>query len=370
MNSTAPSYGSAIMRDVVGRLLEVEADVVVTVTAPLDRRRPGSDEDRIRIRNLLTDARAQVLASADASQAESLLDRLDAAAADVELDAGAQGFVIVVTSELVETHLLPFPVAEAVTVGATPATRFLIQGLRRSPRYRLLVVSDRATRLFEAVRDDVVEVVTHGFPLSTDIVRRDRRAIAGRFARPTGRDDKEQWRNFYRTVDRALTEASVGDPLPVVLAGVNNSTSLFLEVSRNASLVIGRLDGAHDRDNTHQLGRAAWPILRDHLKARRREVVAELGDALHAGHAVVGIDDVWQSARQGRGRLVVVEEDFRGQPSREIDGGLVPAASAAPEVLVDPVDELIEHVIRSGGSAEFVARDALAGLGRIGLLLR
>ena len=53
--------------------------------------------------------------------------------AEVELDAGAQGVVIVVTSELAETHLLPFPVAEAVTVGATPATRFLVQGLRRSP---------------------------------------------------------------------------------------------------------------------------------------------------------------------------------------------------------------------------------------------
>ena len=46
------------------------------------------------------------------------------------------------------------------------------------------------------------------------------------------------------------------------------------------------------------------------------------------------------------------------------------AASAAPDVMVDPVDELIEHVIRSGGSAEFVAPNALVGLGRIGLLLR
>ena len=213
-------------------------------------------------------------------------------------------------------------------------------------------------------------MVTHGFPLSADIVRRDRRAIAGRFARSPGRDDKEQWRNFYRTVDQALTDASGDDPLPIVLAGVNSSTSLFLEVSRNAHLVIGRLDGAYDRASTHQLGRAAWPILREHLKARRREVVADLSDALHAGEAVVGIDDVWQYARQGRGRLVVVEEDYRAQPSREVDGRLVPAASAAPDVMVDPVDELIEHVIRSGGSAEFVAPNALAGLGRIGLLLR
>ena len=85
MNSTVPIHGGAssrlpTMRDVVGRLLRVEAEVVVTITAPLDRRRPGNDEDRIRIRNLLTDARIQVLATGDATRAETQPNQLDAAA--------------------------------------------------------------------------------------------------------------------------------------------------------------------------------------------------------------------------------------------------------------------------------------------------
>jgi hypothetical protein len=36
----------------------------------------------------------------------------------------------------------------------------------------------------------------------------------------------------------------------------------------------------------------------------------------------------------------------------------------------DPVDEIIEHVVRFGGSAEFVGSGAMVHLGRIGLLLR
>jgi hypothetical protein len=262
-------------------------------------------------------------------------------------------------------------VREAVAVATTPATRYLVQGLRRSPRYRVLVVSEHAARLFEAIRDDLVEVRSHGFPFEADIVPRDRRAVAGRFALAPGRDDKELWRTFFRQVDEALTEVSRDDELPLVLAGVRSSTALFEEVSRNARLVVDRLDGAYEQATAHGLGEAAWPLMREQLRQRRRDAVAAVVESLHAGKAVTGLDEVWRYAREGRGRLLVVEEDYRAVPSREVDGRLVAAEGAgAGDVMDDPVDELIEHVLRAGGTVEFVAPDALAGHGRVGLVLR
>ena len=41
------------MHNVVDKLLNLESDLVVTITAPLERRRPGNDEDRIRLRNVV-----------------------------------------------------------------------------------------------------------------------------------------------------------------------------------------------------------------------------------------------------------------------------------------------------------------------------
>lgn len=358
------------MFDVVTKLLSVEADLVVTITAPLDRHRPGNHVDRIRLRNLVAEAKTKILAIDDGNGAAPLLRQLDGAADRVDIGAGAVGFVVVATADMAETHLLPFPVGEAVSVASTPATRYLIQGLRRSPRYRLLVVSDRATRLYEGIRDDLLEVTHHGFPFTADVVPRDLRAIAGRFARKPDGDDKEQWRNFYRRVDQALTDASRDDPLPIVVAGVDVSTARFDSVSDNAPLVIGRISGAHEDATAHRLGHKAWPLLREHLQALRCKVIEELGEAVHAQRAVSGIDEVWQFAREGRGRLLVVEEDYHAAPAREIDGRLIWAHESALDVMKDPVDELIEHVIRAGGTVEFVACGSLAQLGRVGLFLR
>lgn len=148
------------------------------------------------------------------------------------------------------------------------------------------------------------------------------------------------------------------------------STTLFEDVSSNAQHVIGRISGAHEEATGHDLGEKAWPILREHLKEQRQQAIADLTTAVHAQTAVAGIDEVWQFAREGRGRVLVVEEDYQAEPAREVDHRLVPANEDDTDTMDDPVDELIEHVVRAGGDVEFVANDSLARLGRVGLMVR
>jgi hypothetical protein len=359
------------MREFVETLLKLESAPAVTVTVALDPRGPGR-EYQIRLRNLVADARRRIEAMPDKALADQLLIRLDEARRQLDLPPGAKGIVLVATPEYAEARAVQFPVRDDVVIGPTPATRYLVQGLRRSPRYRALVLSDRGTRLFECDRDTAVEVRAHGFPMAQRITPRDRRAVAGRFALPTGRDGKEPWRRFYRNVDRALTEATRHDPLPLVLVGVRRSTRLFRDLSAHAARVVGFVDGAYDELGARAVAVKVWPVMRAELQRRRATVAAELAEAAGRGGAVTGMEAAWQLGREGRGRLLVVEEDYRAEPSVEVDGRLAGAADSPGgfDVLEDPVDELIEHVVRAGGTVEFLARDALADFDRIGLFLR
>lgn len=371
LQGVAPDERNAVF-DKISPLLEVRGDPAVSIVMPLDTRRPGNDRDRIRLRNLHAEARHQVLEWYTGREAKAVLDRLDAAVAAVDLLRPGLGVAVFATRDLAAAHMTPFPVHEAVAVDSTLLTRSLIQGLRRSPRYRVLVVSEKRTRLFEGVREQLVEVDDGGFPLRSGLTRVDRRAVAGRFALEGSGDDREALRTFYRSVDVAVRDVCRQDPLPLVLAGVERSVARFEEVAgTHGQEVIGRVHGNHVFLSPHELGAITWPVVRHYLRRRRRAAVTALVKAVGEGRAVTGIDEVWSLAGQGRGSLLVVEEDYRHEPSVLKDSRLVLApVPVGPDVITDPVDEVVETVVRLGGSVEFVPSQRLGELGRIGLLLR
>jgi len=75
---------------------------------------------------------------------------------------------------------------------------------------------------------------------------------------------------------------------------------------------------------------------------------SELNQALGEQRVVSSIGEVWRLANEGRGRLLLVEEDFH-YPAQVDETGmhLRPDGDAsAPNVIDDAVDALIETVLR------------------------
>ena len=147
----------------------------------------------------------------------------------------AQGLAILVTPDDGQLLHLPFAVVEQVVVDRTFATRQLLDGIARNPRYRVLVLDGHHARMFQGEGQRLVEVRAHGFPVHVeppheqDTPQKDF---------PIHEEaEREEHRIVYRAVDDALDAACRVDPLPVVVTGAERELVLFEEITAHGEPV-------------------------------------------------------------------------------------------------------------------------------------
>jgi hypothetical protein len=354
--------------DDVDELREPRGYPAVSILAPVQRHRPGNPEDPIRLRHLADEARRRLRAELGPRDSAVIIRRLDEAMASIDLSRPLEGIAVFVAPD--ETHVLDldFMVPDRVEIDETFATRDLVRGLTRTPRYRLLALGEKPTRLFEGRATVLAEKRGHGFPCFVEGARGEPLASGGVPVHSSRSDSQRQ--AFFRRVDQVLGAATSDDPLPVVVAGTERDLAFFDAVTAHRSSIIGRFAGNYEETPPDGLARLAAPFVERYEARWRAALVAELVEAIGAGLGLVGIKPVWDAAFAGRVRVLFAEDDFV-YPARVVDGRLEPAGDLdSSEVIDDVVDELIELVLDERGDVVIVDAGELALHGPIAALLR
>ncbi|MGZ6964985.1 MAG: baeRF3 domain-containing protein [Acidimicrobiia bacterium] len=352
----------------LGDLRALHAYPAVSILLPLQRHRPGNPEDPLLLRSLADEAAGRVRRELDPSTSSEIVARLDDAIAAVDWHDPSEGLAMYVAPGESRLLALPFAVAPRVAIGQRFATRELVRGVEQRPRYRVLALGEKPTRLLEGQGSVLAESRAPGFPCFVEGAHGEPLASGG-FQVHSSRSE-EQHREFFRLVDDALGAAADADPVPLIVAGTQRDLAYFDEVTRHAPWVAGRVEGNFEDASPAQLGRLVAPLVDGHVASQRAATIANLVEAVGTGRAVVGIKPAWVAARAGRARTLVVEDDFV-YPAREVDGGLEPVGDpAGPGVFDDAVDELIDIVLASGGDVVSVEAGRLGEHGPVALLLR
>ncbi len=94
------------------------------------------------------------------------------------------------------------------------------------------------------------------------------------------------------------------------------------------------------------------------------------GDARGRRSYAAGLDEVWQNARDGRVRLLAVEENYRATVRDNAGDHLVPAMSGDLDAREDIVDEIVEQCLETGADVRFVPDGTLGDATGIAGILR
>ncbi|MEV5145634.1 chemotaxis protein [Streptomyces sp. NPDC052727] len=342
----------------------------VSVLTPTHRRERGSGQDPVRLRNALTEARRR-LESDPAVTRERRADvvaQLDRALAEVDLTHAEDGLVIFAAPGEHQVWSLARPVPERVVLSDTFLTRNLVAAHTAERPYWVLSVSADRVTLWSGGPDRVVEDHLGGFPLE----RRRENFDAERQMRigdlpSTFRD--EGTRQFLREADTAMGTVLREEPRPLYVMGEQAALSLLDEVGSVAKSAVHVPHGGLGHAGPDAVWQALRPVLAEESRKDTTAVVKELTSARGHRTYAAGLDELWQSAREGRVRLLAVEENFRATV-RDLGEHLMPAEPGDLDARDDIVDEIVEQCLETGAEVRFVPDGTLGDAHGIAGVLR
>ncbi len=340
----------------------------VSILLTTHRTSPDNKRDPILLKNLATEATDRLVELLGKRDAGPMIRKLEAQVAAIDLRHTLDGMAIFVSDAHAGVYLLPVPLVPRVIIDDTFATRDLVFAMNRSPRYWVLALSEQPTRLFEGVRETLVEVRGGGFPMVHG-------GPGGSTALPKLIDkskyEDEHHQQFFRRVDQALAKFTKADPLPICVVGVERWLSHYRSVTSHKDIV-ATVTGNHDQTPAHDLGKLVWPAVRDALSVKRQRALDALDAAIGAQRFASGLGEAWRRAQEGRGDLLLVEQDYHQAARLDAAAGQLHlvAADDPSANMADAVDDLIELVLAKQGNVVFVDDGVLEGHQRVALTLR
>jgi Bacterial archaeo-eukaryotic release factor family 3 len=342
-----------ICRSELKRLQDRKDFPAVSLLAPTHRTAPANRRDRIVVKNLLAEGLARLHGEFKKREVAPLVRNLDRLVDRVDWEHALDGLALFASREVATAIQLPFRVKARFVIDATFATRDLVFALNRAPHYRVLVLTERPTRLFDAMTTVLTEVTTRPFPMVHTGPGGASRLPGGRGVNASAVRD-EAHREFFRKVDAALAALQKEEHLPVVLVGVERYLAFYQEVTKDPDTIVGAVAGSHDRPSPGALGKLVWPVFKAGNTLRRTRALARLHEAVSLNRHASGIDQVWRAAFDKRCQTLLVETTFEHSADLSATGDrLLPYTGRGPASLDDAVDELIERVIADGGDVFF-----------------
>ncbi|MFJ8789936.1 chemotaxis protein [Streptomyces sp. NPDC102462] len=326
----------------------------VSVLTPTHRREPDNTQDPVRLRNVLAEAKKQLESDPAVTRERraDVVDQLDRALTEIDLAHSEDGLVIFAAPGEHQVWSLARSVPERVVLSDTFLTRNLVSARAAERPFWVLSVSADHVTLWNGAGDRVVEARAWGFPLfrNRENFDAERQERIGDFP-STFRD--EDTRHFMREADIAMTAVLREHPRPLFVTGEQAALSLLDEVGGVAREAVHIAHGGLANNTPEAVWQAIRPVVDAEAAKAADRVARELDAARGRKEFAAGVDEVWQNAREGRVRLLAVEENYR-VTVRDDGDHLVPAESGDLDAREDVVDEIVEQCLETGADVRFV----------------
>jgi hypothetical protein len=321
------SHMNVLTRNNLNLLMAVHKGPCVSVFMPMHRSGPETQQDPIRLKNLIREAEEHLIARGlHAPKAKGLLEKAEKLLQDgLSHKHQSDGLAMFLSPEVFHYYLLPFVFEELVIVADRFHIKPLLPLLSGDGRYFVLALSQNKVRLLQSTHYSVSELDPGDVPENLAETLRDNdswkelqmhSSIPGKgklsaITHGDEGDNKENIQRYFRRIDKGLHELLKNERAPLVLAGVGYLHPIYKEVNSYPHLIVEGIAGNPEQLSAAELHEQAWTIVRPHFQKAQQEAVDQYKEFSGSERTSNRIRKIIPAAYHGRIELLFVLPDLQ-----------------------------------------------------------
>ncbi|MDI6816881.1 MAG: hypothetical protein QME41_06800 [Actinomycetota bacterium] len=368
----------SLINDYLAGYFETHEPPCLSLYQPTHRYQPESSQDLIRFRNLLKVMEESLRQRYPTREVQPLLEPFQALAEDHDFWSHTlDGLAVLGAAGMFRAYRLQRQVGELVVVADSFHTKPLMRIVQSADRYQVLGLNRHEVRLFEGNRDALDEVEpAKGVPrtlteaLGEELTEPQQTVVSygtggaepATYHGHSAKQDEEDIdaERFFRAVDRAVLEHhSRPSGLPLLLAALPDSSSLFRQVSRNPFLLAEGIDIHTGALPIDVLRDRAWQVVEPHYLARLAALVEAFGEASSKGLGAGELAAVGEAAAGGKVATLLIEAERQVPGRLDAETGRIDFDELVNPDVDDLLDDLGELVLKMGGQVVVVPAEKM-----------
>jgi hypothetical protein len=321
-------------RDNLNGLMEEREGPCISIFMPAHRTSAGTQQDKIRFKNLLKEAEAKLAAMAQ----EGLDPQEFLGPANRLLEENSfwqhqiEGLAVFVSPEVFENFRVPISFLELVVAADRFHLKPLLPLLSHNGKFYILALSQNEVHLYRCARDQVKELKSESIPsnIREALKYHDREKqlqfhtgtpeAGGRSGRRAamfhghgaGTDDtKDRIISFFRRIDSGIQEVLSEENAPLVLAGVDFLLALYRKANSYTGLYEEGITGNPEGFNAKELYEQAWKIVEPHFQEVVNAAAARYRQFAGTSRASDDLRVIIPASHHGRVELLFVAVDIQ-----------------------------------------------------------
>ena len=286
--------------------------------------------------------------------------KLSAIIKDLNFNNHKKSLAIYVSPVFEKVLYLDIAVEEKITVAESFEIRDLVNSKKQLHKYLVLLLSDKESRIYLGNPETFVRIVSN----TPESVYAFVNELAERVANFSDKSELKEIiiDKFLHHTDNALDIILNAYRLPLFVLGTEKISGHFKKITKHGGVVIEYVHGNFIEASSEQLKETLETYIADWKKVEERDLLNQLEEAAGKKKLALGMSDVWREAMIHKGRLLVVEKNYRYAAHCENSDEIIYNAIKPYNkfsYIKNAVDEVIEKVLENGGEVEFVDKDVL-----------